>query len=251
MLKYLDAYTLRARLAPAVIASAPAFSFVALAISWAGLSLSNAIATIGLTILLFALSDLARSRGKQIEPDLFTSLGGKPTITMLRHRDNTFDAPSKDRYLRFLASKLGEAAPTEVDEQRDPAATDRFYDRCGTWLRENTRNTKKFSILFNENVTYGYRRNLYALKWAALILNLAVVVLCIAIVWNVVPAGLWGIIGGSRPNAVFLVAGVHALYIGFAVNRRSLEEAARSYARQLILSCEVFFGKAEAKLNKP
>jgi hypothetical protein len=65
MLKYLDSYTLRARLAPAIIAAAPAFAFVALLISWSRFSVSNAIATLGLTVLLFALSDFARSRGKR------------------------------------------------------------------------------------------------------------------------------------------------------------------------------------------
>ena len=51
------------------------------------------------------------------------------------------------------------AAPTAAQEEADPAAADSFYTRAGTWPRENTRDQKKFDILFNENVTYGYRRN--------------------------------------------------------------------------------------------
>src|SRR2546430_104923 len=99
MFKYLDPYTLRARLAPAVIAAAPAFAFVALLISWNRFSVSNTIATIGLAVLLFALSDFARSRGKRIEPAIFQWLGGKPSATMLRFADSNFDRPSKARYL--------------------------------------------------------------------------------------------------------------------------------------------------------
>src|SRR5271163_3246630 len=100
---------------------------------------------------------------------------------------------------------------------------------------QNTRNAKKFSILFNENVSYGYRRNLFALKWPALALNLFVVLLC---VWTILGGGPFAALGAlkSRIMVVFVVAAIHALYICFAVNQRSVADAARSYARQLILS---------------
>lgn len=242
MLKYLDPYTLRARLAPAIIAAAPAFAFVALLISWSSFSVSNTIATVGLVVVLFALSDFARRRGRNIEPGLFERLGGKPSIVMLRHRDTSFDPEAKARYLAFLSAKLSEPAPTAGDEERDPVAADSFYERCGAWLRENTRNAKKFAILFNENVTYGFRRNLFALKWPALALNLAVVLLCVgAILIGFSFANLGQ--GNARVLVVFVVAAIHALYIGLAVSERAVGEAARSYARQLILSCETFLGK--------
>lgn len=249
MFKYLDGYTLRARLAPAIIAAAPAFAFVALLISWSRFSVSNVIATVGLTVLLFALSDFARGRGKRIEPEIFRSLGGKPSITMLRYSDDTFDPPTKARYLSFLAGKISESVPTEDDERQDPAAVDAFYERCGAWLRENTRDAKKFSILFNENVSYGYRRNLFALKWSALGLNLLIVLLCVA---TLTIGGPFASLDSlkSRIVVVFVVAAIHALYIGFAVNRGSLAESARSYARQLILSCETFLGKAKSVAPK-
>jgi hypothetical protein len=107
MLKYLDGYTLRARLAPAIIAAAPAFAFAALLISWSHFSISNAIATLGLMVLLFALSDLARGRGKRIEPMIFQSLGGKPSVTMMQYSNQTFDRPAKSRYLTFLDLRTG------------------------------------------------------------------------------------------------------------------------------------------------
>jgi len=205
MFRYLDGYTLRARLAPAIIAAAPAFAFVALLISWSNFSVSNAIATLGLMVLLFALSDFARGRGKRIEPGIFHSLGGKPSITMLRTSDESFDRESKDRYLAFLAGKISEPVPTVADERSDPAGVDGFYERCGAWLRENTRNAKKFSILFNENVSYGYRRNLFALKWPALALNFLVVLIC---VWALLGGEPFAALGAlnSRITVVFAVA---------------------------------------------
>jgi hypothetical protein len=244
--KYLDPYTLRARLSPAIIAAAPAFAAIALLISWTQFSLSNTIATAGLVALLFALADIARRRGKKIEPQIFAELGGMPSISMLRHRDTrTFDPASRARYVAFLARKINETAPTEAEEKTDTGAADAFYARCGYWLRENTRNTKKFNILFNENVTYGFRRNLLGLKWSALALNLFVVIL-----------SAWVLYRGSVPFQdiqhvegrvviVFVVAVLHALYIGFGVSKNAIGEAAKSYGRQLILSCETLMSKAK------
>ena len=257
MFKYLDPYTLRARLSPAIIAAAPAFAAIALLLSWTQFSLSNTIASVGLVALLFALADIARRRGKKIQPQLFAELGGMPSTTMLRHSDPTIDAASKARYVAFLAGKITETAPTEAQEQTDPSAADGFYTRCGDWLRENTRNAKKFNILFNENVTYGFRRNLLGMKWSALALNLLVVVIsgCVLYRGSVPYQDIQHVEG--RVIVVFVVAVLHALYIGFGVNRAAVAEAAKSYARQLILSCETLINKAKpvqaaaAKPKKP
>jgi hypothetical protein len=256
MFKYLDPYTLRARLSPAIIAAAPAFAAIALLLSWTQFSLSNTIASVGLVALLFALADIARRRGKKIQPQVYAELGGVPSTTMLRHSDPTFDAASKARYVAFLAGKISETAPTEAQEQADLAAADAFYTRCGNWLRENTRNAKKFNILFNENVTYGFRRNLLGMKWSALALNLLVVVISGSVLnhgsvpYQDIPHV------EQRVIVVFVVAVLHALYIGLGVNRAAVAEAAKSYARQLILSCETLINKAKpvtaaAKPRKP
>jgi len=83
---------------------------------------------------------------------------------MLRHSNATYDAATKARLHTFLSKKLSEPAPSTADEELDPARSRRFYARGGAWLRENTRDTKKFNVLFNENVTYGFRRNLLGLR---------------------------------------------------------------------------------------
>ena len=48
----------------------------------------------------------------------------------------------------------------------------------------------------------------------------------------------------------FTVAAIHAAYIGFAVNRRGVTEAARTYARQLILFVRILPRKGEAGAEK-
>jgi hypothetical protein len=228
-----DRYTLFARLFPAIIAAAPAIALAWALVSWHSLSVTHAIAGTALTVLLMVFADVARRRGKQIEPGLIERMGGLPSITMLRHRDPALDAPTKERMHTILASKLGVAAPTAAQEEADPTAADSFYTRAGTWLRENTRNQKKFDILFNENVTYGYRRNLFALKWPALVLNAAIVIGC-AVAYS------YGLPQKYQADVtpVFVIAFLHALYLAFFSSENAVREAARTYARQLLLSTE-------------
>ena len=238
--KFLDAYSLRARLFPAIIAAAPALAAVAFLVSWDKLALSNTIATTGLLVLVFALADFARKQGLRIEPVIFAEMGGKPSITMMRRADNTIDEYTKDRYRAFLAAKVGRPAPSADDEANSQADADTFYEQCGIWLRDNTRDAKRFPILFGELVTYGFRRNLRGLKWSALILNLLVVVICAG--WLLYGVGL----DKDHINLVFLVAVIHAAYIAFAVTKEGVKEAARKYARELILSCETLMrGRAQ------
>src|SRR5215471_19185507 len=124
--KFVDAYTLRARFVPAVIAAAPALAAIALLISWNKIELSNMIATGALFAVLFALSDFARKEGKRIEPIIYPEMGGKPSTTMMRYADNTFDAAAKERYRNFLAGKMKSSAPTEAEENANPQQADAF-----------------------------------------------------------------------------------------------------------------------------
>lgn len=248
--KFLDAYTLRARLFPAIIAAAPALAALALLISWDRIALSNVIATVALVVLLFTLADFARRRGVRVEPRIFERMGGKPSVTMLRHGDTTIDEGTKARYLAFLANQIGRSAPTAEEEVVDQGGADQFYEQCGILLRESTRDAKKFPILFSELVTYGFRRNLLGLKWPALALNLIVVAICAVFLWlKVFP-------DADRVGLVFIVAAIHALYVACVVTWRGVEQAARTYARQLILSCETLMkgapsGPRRKRIPKP
>lgn len=236
ILKVFDVYSLRARLFPAIIAAAPALAALALLISWKSFELSNVIATLAVLILLFAIADFARSRGRAIEPTLYSEQGGMPSITMFRRNDSTIDDGTKERYREFLGNELGVTVPSAEDEQADQATADSFYQQCGVWLRQNTRDTKKYPLLFNENLTYGFRRNLFGLKWLALALNLAVVTICLLLLsqdnWP------WETDFGKRITVVLLVAAMHVTYIFFAVRKTAVLDASRVYARELILSCE-------------
>jgi hypothetical protein len=246
--KFFDAYSMRARLFPAIIAVAPALAALTLLISWKTLGLSNVISSLGMLVLLWAISDFSRARGRAIEGKLYAEHGGMPSITMFRRNDTTIDAGSKDRYRAFLADKLGMAEPSPADERADQTATDAFYSQCGNWLRQNTRDTKKFAILFGENVTYGFRRNLLGVKALALGLNIVVVAVCALILWR----SSWDFSTdqGNRTTAVLVVAAAHAAYMLLAVSRTAAWEASKAYGRELIISCEQFLMQPNSPARK-
>lgn len=182
-------------------------------------------------------ADVARRRGRAIEPAIIEKMGGLPTTVTLRHRDPTYDAATKSGFHAFIARKLGEAAPSAAEESADPGAADAYYARGTAWLRENTRNRKKFDILFNENVDYGFRRNLLGLKRPGFVLNALIVLVCIAIFWRRWPVDLSDGFD-AKVLAVVVIAAIHAAYLALFVTEEGVFEAARSYARQLLLSIQ-------------
>lgn len=233
----LDTYTIRAQLVPAILAAVPALALIAVFVSWKDISPSHALAGIGLLAVLWLFADRARRLGKELEPSLFAKMGGMPSINMLRHRDESFNALTKASYHAFLARKLGKPAPTSEQETADPASADEYYDRACTWLRQSTRDTKAFNILFNENMTYGARRNLLGVKPYALMLNFATVLICGTLIIFVTPLNS---IGSSTASIamVLVVAAIHAASFLKFVNEEAVFQAARTYGRQLILSCD-------------
>jgi hypothetical protein len=249
MFKFLDAYSIRARLFPALLAAAPAFAALALLISWERIALSNVIATTALVVLVFALADFARKLGLRVEPKIYGEMGGKPSVVMFRRSDTTIEEPIKDRYRTFIAGKIKQPALTAQQEADDQAAADSFYEACGTWLRANTRDAKNFPLLFGENVGYGFRRNLLGLKWPALVLNVIVVAICAAVLWLRSPLDMDNDLT-MRTVVVLVIAALHATYFGFVVTKDGVNEAARKYARELILSTEALMGGTRAPAGR-
>jgi hypothetical protein len=162
----------------------------------------------------------------------------------LRHRDATYDPATKAGFHNFIAGKIDQPAPSPAEEAADPQTVDAYYDRGVTWLRENTRNTKKFDVLFNENVSYGFRRNLLGLKLPGFLLNALIVLVCLAIFWLRWPVDLSNAFD-AKLLAVIVIAVLHAAYLALFVTEEGVFEAARIYARQLLLSTQSPY------LNKP
>jgi hypothetical protein len=237
---FLDPYTLRARLFPAILAIAPPLVFVLvnLASAHKDIGLPQVLLTVAIAVLFFAFADIARRFGRRAEKKMFASSGGRPFPTVLRHRDAILDRKSRDQYHAFLAKMIGTAAPTPEGEAVSPEEADDFYVRCGNYLREQTRDQTKFNLLFAENITYGFRRNLFGIKWPGLVLNGITACASVYLIYRDDGANL------AQYGTVLLVAAIHALYFLFAVSWKSVSDASDQYGRQLVLSCETLMNGA-------
>jgi len=155
-----DAYTARARLLPALIVALP-LGIATLAwfpngvLGWG--AIWALIVWSGGTVLL---AEVGRDAGKRKEPALFASWGGTPTTRLLRHRDAA-NRPLLARRHDQLAALTGIPKPTAAREAAAPAAADQVYDAWTRVLRDRTRDRKKYELVFAENCSYGFRRNLW------------------------------------------------------------------------------------------
>jgi hypothetical protein len=231
---FLDGYVIRARLFPAMLGIAPALVFLLVTIGddYKDLALPEVLMTLTVGVLFFAFADIARRFGRRAERKLFWSSNGRPFPSVLRYRDTTLNARSKARILEYVAGQLGKPAPTFEEEHANPARADDFYVSCGDFLRERMRDQSRFSLLFAENISYGFRRNLYGLRYPGLALNVLTVAGSIWFVYRAAGENL------AQYGVVLVVAAIHALYFIFSVTRGSVIEAADTYSRQLVLSGE-------------
>ena len=252
-----DRYTREARLGPAFLAF---FPIVLLLIAWVT-ELQNLIPGLLTLFCVFGvvrwISHIARGVGDSREVGLYREWGGKPTTTLLRVISGRLDLETiKDKgqiahilgeighrdIAELIAERKGPKFPTEAkdkaalhecgDELSDKVdALDALYEPVVAWIRENTRENQ---LLLEENISYGFQRNFFALKTFALVCGfvaLAIQAASLTLVWMKNPANI-------TPAAIAVSAGIVLYLLGviFFVSRESVKVQGFAYARQLINS---------------
>jgi hypothetical protein len=242
--QFSDPYDRQARLYPALLALAPLIVLV-LSLYQGKLGLiSSVISALVACGTLFLLSDLARRRGKAKEQVLWMRWGGVPSTQVLRHSDATFDPVSTKRYHAALSNKIKLSFPSASEETADPQAADALYTSAGNMLRDATRDTKKFGLLFKDNIAYGFRRNGFGLK------PIGIFICAGCIVWVAIRQGIsvWASRLQNATDAESLFNGGELMTIGtaffmllvwcFYFTEQTVRDAAFSYAQKLVLACE-------------
>jgi hypothetical protein len=236
-----DGYERKARLYPALLLIAPviATGVALLSAKLTGLqSLAAGVVGCGGA---FLLGQLARDAGRIGQKTLFEKWGGSPSITILRHGDKRLDPITKARYHKKLATLVKEAkAPTPQEEQADPAAADAVYSAWSNYLRVNTRDTRKFALLFEENVNYGYRRNVWGLRAVGIAASLLSLAGCGVRLYFIYSAS--GKIDEALGGAAAFAAIILLLWL-FRFNSDWVRVPADAYAERLAECAETLGGK--------
>ena len=235
--EFFDTYSLRARLRPALLTLFPALATAASLFpktyETMGAGLGSLAVTCGVLVLF---AQVARYLGRKKEMKLYERWGGIPTTVLLRHRDTNLDPITKKRYHDFLVEHVSKLKlPTAKEEKKNPVNADNCYRSATKWLLEYTRDRKRFPLVFEENINYGFQRNTLALKPIALV----IIALCIS------GTGLNIYMRPEFDPSVgygsFISLGVSfvALIIWIAVVSSDwVRDASDAYARALFASCD-------------
>jgi hypothetical protein len=223
-----DAYTRKARIAPAVLlAIPPAALLVAGAVS-PEVALRAVGVFLGAVGILIAV--LVRDAGRRIQPRLWQAWGGPPTVARLRwHGSGSVAAIA--RLHHRLETVTGEPLPDEQAEAANSDEADRRYDEAVGVLRERTRDAKAFPLVAAENADYGFRRNTLGLRPLGTALSVLGLLVSIAFVF-LAPGAL-----SSRAKHWGPAGGVCALCLIFwlaVANDAWVRRAADNYADRLL-----------------
>jgi hypothetical protein len=193
-------YVRRARLAPVALVVAPLLPLAGTAIAvlpgW--LKVASGI----WLVAAYAVQELGRDRGLQLEPALWSSWGGPPTTDALRWRTSANLTLTKERH-RQVQAIVGHhlRLPTERRECSNPELADNIYEAAVSALRNATRVGER--RLLQENAGYGFRRNCLGLRsWgiaaAALVLVVSLLTIpALASVDSLAVAVFCGTVGGT------------------------------------------------------
>lgn len=242
--KVFDAYKYKARVKPALLLVLPVVIYV-MAFFEAARSLNGVIATflVSFGVVAFAASQMS-SKGNKLQEKLFKAWGGAPTTIVLRHSDDTLERPTKKRYMQRLADLIKDfTLVTEEEEKTDPKAADDVYRSAANFLREQTRDTKKYAMIFDENVEYGFARNLTACKSTGILLALSCVALCLVTLYHTIGLPLQELSFEALAKHLILLAatGVELVILLcwiFLVNHDWVRVRGFAYAQRLFASCE-------------
>ena len=229
----LDRYDIAARLKPALLVLLPILLTVAFWIPQARTGVGTAVSLLSACGLLYFMAQTTRHFGRSVERRMGEKAGRKHSARLLTHADGTIAAETKERYHAYLRSH-GLSISTPEEERSSPNTAFSRTRSAVDWLLQHTRSNAKKSLLFNENVAYGYYRNLYGMKPLAILVTVTAIAGHGALLWihPLDETTLW--IG------LLLEAGLTATLLlwSITVTKASVADASLAYAQQLFNHCE-------------
>lgn len=186
---------------------------------------------------LMLLSSLGREWGKRKETDLFQKWGGTPTTLMLLSATSSLDHLTLDRYRKILEEKIpGLIFLDPADEESQTQKAVSICESAVKWLREATRDSKKFSLIFAENTNYGFRRNLLGVRPLAIAICFVTLFATALNAWLGSSGNLAAISGQSWASAALTCAGIWIWC--FLVTTEFVKTTAFAYATALLAACD-------------
>ena len=224
---WFDRYSLQARLTPALLSLFPAILLIALEFPQLYETVAGLVGLALVCGVLTLVSHFARTRGKEVELRLNAKWGGKPTTRFLLNKESQLDDQTHKRYMSHFAKnipdwKLGENPSADIESSIQ-------------WLLGKTRDTATYSLIFKENISYGFRRNCLGMKQ----IGLPISIICL-VYWAVqVYSNTFELSQVNPSHMVGLTAsGLILVWWLFVVGDNWVNEAGNAYAKALLGSID-------------
>lgn len=219
-LELLDIYHIRVRLSASIIVLAPLAITTFLCFQEVATFASSAI----LIAVLLAFTNYLPILQRQIYQKKLPFKNYAALFLM--PDDETLNSASKQRYYNFLAT-----SDQTFSAFLHPNNSDEFYHSCESavrYLREKTRNTH---LVMEENINYGFCRTLFASK--PLGITLCIVFALLTAAYSLLR--FKSFLHIPIENYIAFSANVVLLLFWiFAINRHTLENTAKRYAKSLL-----------------
>lgn len=226
-----DSYEIRARIAPSIIVSFPlVVTLYSLALdipsSWDWLLGASLFAL----AFVYGFSFLVRHLGKRIEPDLWKSWGGAPSVRFLRWRDDFFDEALTSQMHSAVSLLCQRGLPSPNEEREAPKTGDEKIDQAFKQVRAIVRREDQEKLWDKHNAEYGFNRNLLGSREVWMLISILGVVIC-GVAYFVQPSEV--LIGALILNGLCLC---FAIFFGRWLLPKTTKEAADRYAES-VWSC--------------
>ncbi len=263
MLKHLDNYTIQARVAPVLIVLLPALLWFLAAFPPDSTAMGLVATLLAFSGLGTLLGQLGRDRGVKLERGLWKEWEAEAVEDEDEKKKimaGEWGTPPTTRYFRFNRGLCrsrktlegmhanmrylveGSEAITAESETSNPRGADDQYRRWTSYLRELTRDPEQYPVVNGENINYGFRRNLYGLRWfGAAIAGVVLALLALPLLpqgWPPVRSliSLFGLDSITSPldRLTWVASFVLLIFFIFRVTPKWVRPPAYAYADRLI-----------------
>lgn len=241
--KLFDKYSLNARVKPAFFIILPIVVTAYILIEPLRTLLGSLIGIFVTCGVVNFFANQMSSAGNELQIKLFHKWGGAPSTIILRYSDETLDKYTKERY----RAKLNEIIPnfkkiTESYEMQHPKDADDYYKSASNFMREYTRDEKKYSLILGENISYGFSRNLLAFKITAIVVILiSFTISLLFIIFNTEWKTDFINTLKEIPSSNYVLLGIHLVFFlfwCFLINEKWVKTRGIAYAKRLYAACE-------------
>ncbi len=160
-----DEYVLKARIWPSFIVCSPVLIFGPIVASKVFNLLQTCIASSIISVALIALiGAVIRQLGVNQEEKLFKKWGGPPSTRFMHWRNNHWSKDHKSKLHNLVKYKFNISLSSEEEEDKYPIFADKAIESAFLILKNKLRGNKKY-LAHQDNIDYGFSRNLYGAKW--------------------------------------------------------------------------------------